>query len=128
MDSQLSRRSLLKGAGALSLAAAIGAVFTPMANAAATASPADLEALRQRWVDQLTGRTEIVAGDADFTTAIAGLDQAVQASVSLLVPGAGTRTQVFSDTSFTVDAQIVTVYKRLAQMATAWATPGSGFK
>lgn len=128
MDSQLSRRSLLKGAGALSLAAAIGAVFTPMADAAATASPADLEALRQRWVDQLTGRTEIVGGDADFTRAIAGLDTAVQASVSLLVPDAGTRTQVFSDTSFTVDSQIVTVYKRLAQMATAWATPGSGFK
>ncbi|WP_026556943.1 polysaccharide lyase 8 family protein [Arthrobacter sp. 35W] len=126
MNIALTRRQLLQGGVAASLLTALGAGFAPLAQAATTATDADLLALRERWVDQTTGRTVVSASDPDFAATLARLDTAVAASLALLVPG-GARTKVFSDTDFAVDAQIVTVYKRLAQMATAWATPGSAY-
>ncbi|WP_104088942.1 polysaccharide lyase 8 family protein [Arthrobacter sp. GMC3] len=124
MTHGLSRRHLLQGAGALTLAGLLTTGFAPLAQAAGNATADQLDALRERWVDQITGRKLITAGDADFAAAMTGLDTAVNASVALLLPEGG-RTQVFSDAPFTADAQVVTTYKRLAQMATAWATPGS---
>ncbi|MEO6529803.1 MAG: polysaccharide lyase 8 family protein [Specibacter sp.] len=124
MTHGLTRRHILQGAGALTFAGLLSAGFAPLAQAAETATAGQLRALQERWVDQLTGRRLITAGDPDFTAAVARLDADVSKSVGLLLPD-GARTQVFSDAPFTADAQVVTTYKRFAQMATAWATPGS---
>lgn len=124
MTHGLTRRHLLQGAGALTFAGLLTTGFAPLAQAAGDATGEQLQALRERWVDQLTGRKLITAGDPDFAAALSGLDTAVNTSMALLVTGPG-RSQVFSDAALTVDAQMVTTYKRLAQMATAWATPGS---
>lgn len=124
MTHGLTRRHILQGAGALTFAGLLSAGFAPLAQAAEKASPAEFDALRERWVDQITGRKLVTAGDADFAASLAALDQAVTVSVAALLP-LGSRTQIFADAPLTVDAQIVTTYKRIAQMATAWATPGS---
>jgi hyaluronate lyase len=124
MTHGLTRRHLLQGAGALTFAGLLTTGFAPLAQAAETATPGQLDTLRERWVDQITGRKLLTAGDPDFTASLAKLDSDVDAAVALLLPAAG-RTQIFSDAPFAADAQIVTTYKRFAQMATAWATPGS---
>lgn len=126
MTRELSRRHIFQGAGALTFAGLLAAGFTPLAQAAETASPADLDALRERWVDQITGRTLIDPADPDFAAATARLDSAVAKSLTLLAPRPG-QAGVFTDAPFSAEAQIVTTYKRLAQMATAWATPGSTY-
>ena len=127
MTHALSRRHILQGAGALTFAGLLATGFTPMAQAAENATPADLDALRERWVDQITGRMVVTVDDPDFAAAIATLDKAVASSVALLSPRPG-QLGVFTDAPFSADAQIVTSYKRLAQMATAWATPGSQYQ
>ncbi len=127
MTLQPSRRHILQGTAALTLAGLLTAGFTPLAQAAETAAPADLDALRERWVDQITGRKLIDPADPDFAAAIASLDRAVAKSVSLLAPRPGAL-GVFTDAPFSAEAQMVTSYKRLAQMATAWATPGSAYQ
>ncbi|WP_125610091.1 polysaccharide lyase 8 family protein [Specibacter cremeus] len=127
MTHELSRRHILQGTAALTFAGLLSAGFTPMAQAAEAATTGDLDALRERWVDQITGRLLIDPADPDFTAAIAGVDRAVANSVSLLAPRPG-RLGVFTDAPFSADAQIVTSYKRLAQMAAAWATPGSRYQ
>lgn len=124
MTIRLSRRNILQGAGALAVGGLLSTGFVPLAQAAETATDDQLEALRERWVDQITGRKLIAAGDADFAASLRKLDADVSTSLGLLLPE-GTRNQVFADAPFTVDAQIVTTFKRVAQMATAWATPGS---
>lgn len=120
----LSRRSVLRGAGIISVAAAVSGVFGTFSFAAA--APADFTALRTRWVDQLTGRKVIDAADPDFSAAIAALDRGAASAVALLDPASG-RAAVFTDLDYTRDPDVVTTYTRLAQMATAWATPGSRF-
>ncbi len=127
MALELSRRNILRGTAALSLAGLLSGGFAPLAQAAEVATPDELDALRERWVDQVTGRTQVDEADPQFVAALATLDKAVGGFTTLLVPGPD-RVQVFSDAAFTVDAQIVTTYKRLAQMATAWAMPGSAHK
>lgn len=124
MTLQPTRRHVLQGAGALGLAALFSTAFTGMAKAAQSATADDFDALRERWVDQITGRKLVSAGDPDFQAALARLDSDVDKSLALLLPRTG-RTRIFSDANFAADAQIVTTYRRLAQMATAWSTPGS---
>ncbi|ALE04933.1 hypothetical protein AL755_04595 [Arthrobacter sp. ERGS1:01] len=124
MKHDLTRRHVLQGTAALTFAGLLSAGFAPLAQAAETATPDELDALRERWVDQATGRTIVDPADPDFTAALATLDKAVTASVALLSPRPAT-TGLFTDAPYSNDAQIVTSYKRLAQMATAWATPGS---
>lgn len=119
-----TRRHILQGASALTFAGLLAGGFAPLAQAAETATASQLDALRERWVDQITGRKLIAAGDVDFAAALAKLDAGVDESLAKLLP-TGTRIQVFSDAPFSSDVQMVTTYKRLAQMATAWATPGS---
>lgn len=127
MTHLVSRRHLLQGTAAISFAGLLTSGFAPLAQAAQAATPEQLAALQERWVDQITGRKLIIEGDKDFTAALATLDKAVETSIGLLAPPQ-TPTGVFTDTAYTVDAQIVTIYKRLAQMATAWATPGSKYQ
>ncbi|MEV8148842.1 polysaccharide lyase 8 family protein [Arthrobacter sp. NPDC080073] len=117
-----TRRSLLRGTGAVAVAAALGSVF---ASSATAMSASDLEPLRQRWVDQLTGRTAIATGDPRFNAVITRMDSAVASVRRLLVPGPGTRTRIFSDADLAQDAQIVTTYSRIETLAIAWATPGT---
>ena len=126
MTHELSRRHIFQGAGALTFAGLLAAGFTPMAQAAETAAPSDLDALRERWVDQITGRKLIDLADPVFTAAVAAQDKAVAKSASLLNPRPG-QLGIFTDAPFSAEAKIVTTYQRLAQMATAWATPGSKY-
>ena len=126
MTHELSRRHILQGTAALTFAGLLTAGFTPMAQAAETAAPSDLDALRERWVDQITGRKLIDLADPVFTAAVAAQDKAVAKSASLLNPRPG-QLGVFTDAPFSAEAKIVTTYQRLAQMATAWATPGSKY-
>ncbi|MFJ5956784.1 polysaccharide lyase 8 family protein [Paenarthrobacter sp. NPDC092416] len=122
MSLQFPRRTLLQGAGALSLAAVVSSMFAQNSWASEEPGAAEFAALRNRWVDQITGRTVIQAGDSDFATAIAALNNKAAASLAKLnrTPG---RTSVFTDLSFAKDAEMVTTYTRLSQLATAWATP-----
>ncbi|MGO2541910.1 MAG: polysaccharide lyase 8 family protein [Specibacter sp.] len=124
MTHGLTRRHILQGAGALTFAGLLAGGFAPLAHAAETASAPQLAALRERWADQVTGRKLITAGDADYAASLGALDSAVSDSVARLLPE-GSRVQVFSDAAFTSDVQVVTTFKRLAQMAAAWTTPGS---
>jgi hyaluronate lyase len=110
--------------GVISVAAAVSGTFGGRSFAHAT--PADFAALRTRWVDQLTGRTVIDADDADFRTAIAALDRGAATAIALLDKDPD-RTAVFTDLDYTRDPDVVTTYTRLAQIATAWATPGSTY-
>lgn len=124
MTHGLTRRHILQGASALTFAGLLTGGFAPLAQAAQTATAPQLDALRERWVDQITGRKLITAGDGDFAASLAKLDAAVSDSVTKLLP-VGNRVQVFADAPFSSDVHMVTTFKRLAQMATAWATPGS---
>ncbi|ABK03092.1 Hyaluronate lyase [Arthrobacter sp. FB24] len=125
MTREFSRRTALKGA-ALSglLLAMVHGPAHAAATANATLTPADFAGLRQRWVDQITGRKVLVAGDNDFVTALAALDKKARTAIDLLERSAG-RLTVFSDLSLAKDTDLVTTHTRLATMATAWATPGS---
>lgn len=116
----IARRDLLSGFGAVGLAAALGSTFPTFAHAAPTLGDAELEALRQRWVDQLTGR-HLITDDPAFAEPLAALDRAVSKSQALL----GGADRVFTDLGFDKEASITQTYRRLAQFATAWATPQS---
>ncbi len=124
MTHGLSRRHVLRGAGALTFVGLLAGGFAPLAQAVEQATPDDMQALRERWADQVTGRKLVTAGDADYAGSLAALDAAVSESLARLLPE-GTRPQVFSDNPFTSDVHMVTTFKRLAQMAAAWTTPGS---
>lgn len=128
MTLEFSRRTALKGAGGAALAGLFVTFLHGPAHAAETATAsltaADFAELRSRWVDQLTGRQLIVPSDSDFIKAVAALDKSAKSAIDLLVTASGRQT-VFSDLSLAKDPDVVTTYRRLASMATAWATPGS---
>ncbi|SDW78476.1 hyaluronate lyase [Arthrobacter sp. cf158] len=122
MSLQFPRRTLLQGAGALSLAAVVSSMFAQNAWAETAPDAAEFAALRSRWVDQITGRNVIQSGDADFAAAITALNNKAADSLAKLNRAPG-RASVFTDLSFAKDAEMVTTYTRLSQLATAWATP-----
>ena len=124
MTHGLTRRHILKGAGALTFAGLLAGGFAPLAQAAEQATPDEMQTLRERWADQVTGRRLVTAGDPDYAVSLSALDAAVSDSLAKLLPE-GTRPQVFGDNPFTSDVHMVTTIKRLAQMAAAWTTPGS---
>ncbi|MBT2586590.1 polysaccharide lyase 8 family protein [Arthrobacter sp. ISL-95] len=122
MSLQFPRRTLLQGAGALSLAAVVSSMFAQNAWAETEPGTAEFAALRNRWVDQITGRNVIQAGDPDFAKAVTALNNKAADSLARVNRASG-RTSVFTDLSFAKDAEMVTTYTRLSQLATAWATP-----
>ncbi|MFF1832174.1 polysaccharide lyase 8 family protein [Paenarthrobacter sp. NPDC058040] len=124
MSLQFPRRTLLQGAGALSLAAVVSSMFAQNAWAETGPGTAEFAALRNRWVDQITGRTVIQAGDPDFAKAVTALNNKAADSLAKINRAPG-RTSVFTDLSFAKDPDVVTTYTRLSQLATAWATPTS---
>lgn len=84
----------------------------------------DLVHLRELWIDQLTARKVVRSHDTDITAAISRLDSAISNYISRDIHESD-RKQIFDDVDIYRDTGMVTAYKRLAQMATAWATPGS---
>ncbi|YCK82744.1 polysaccharide lyase 8 family protein [Arthrobacter sp. D3-18] len=122
MSRQFPRRTLLQGAGALSLAAVVSSMFARNAWADTEPYASEFAALRSRWVDQITGRNVIQAGDPDFAKAVTAVNTKAADSLAKL-NRAPARTSVFTDLSFAKDAEMVTTYTRLSQLATAWATP-----
>lgn len=150
---EISRRTALAGAGAVGLAALFAQSFQSAASAATAMSEAEFEELRQRWVDQLTGRTEVDGSDPQFVPALAALDNGVQSALELLAPqdgdGSGTNLDLLTNPDFSdvgaddfptartfVDlpflpegneGNIVETFRRIQTIATAWATPGSDY-
>ncbi len=127
MTTSLSRRTLFKATGTAAVAAALGGAFAQMPQYAAALGGPEMERLRKRWVDQLTGRKAIVLGDADFARAIGTLDSGIAKTLTLLESGEN-RSEVFTDAPFSKEKNIRTTYSRLAQLATGWATPGSDYE
>ena len=128
LPSTLSRRTVLRGVGGLAIVGALAPSFAQAAAAAPGLTGADLEVLRARWVDSLTGRNLIPGSPSTFADAIATLDGAVTARLAVVSP---TDTQYFSDHNWggaQVAAQSNAMrlnYVDLQTMAVAWATPGS---
>ncbi|OFE16190.1 hypothetical protein BA895_20100 [Humibacillus sp. DSM 29435] len=124
----LSRRTVLRGAGGLAVVAALAPSFAQAAAAAPGLTGADLEVLRARWVDSLTGRNLISGSPSTFADAIATLDQGVTARLAMVSPS---DTQFFSDHNWggpqgTAQSNAMRLnYVDLQTMAVAWATPGS---
>ena len=106
------------------MAAAISQGFVGWSHAAAPLDDAELEELRQKWIDLITGRDVIDPAEEVFRAPLADLDETVDELLELLVPGED-RTQVFSDQTLDRDGTVSGGYTRIASMARAWSTPGS---
>lgn len=118
---------MLKGAGVVGMAAAVGGLFGQLPTRAHAATPQEFAVLRSRWVNRLTGRAVSTDGDPDFAAAVERVDKAVRSALAQLIPGED-RSTVFADLNFTSDVDMRSTFTRLEHMATAWATPGSDFK
>ncbi len=125
----ISRRGFVYGSGAIAIAAAFGPSFLQAASAAPTLTGTDLELLRKRWVDSLTGRHLIPNSPATFASAIADLDARVDTLMSKVSP---TDTRFFEDRDWSVGVTDTTKtnnmrmnYVDLQVLSIAWATPGS---
>lgn len=75
---QLSRRQVMTSAGVAGLVGALGLSFTEAAVAVPQLQSEDFDILRDRWVDQLTGRNLYDPADELFRTHIDELDANVQ--------------------------------------------------
>ncbi|MCC2593725.1 polysaccharide lyase 8 family protein [Tessaracoccus sp. OS52] len=131
---QLSRRTILQGVGSLAIVAALAPCFEEAAAAAPTLLPADLEALRLKWVEDLTSASIILASPGTFAARVGAMDNLVgnfqnpaHARGMVFLPNA-----LFKDLDWTVGATDIVKsnkmrlsYSNLQTMATAWATPTS---
>jgi hyaluronate lyase len=120
---QPTRRHLLTTTGAGGLVGALALLVPDLAAAAPELEDEQFEELASRWVDQLTGRHLLTAGRARFDRLIEDIDTEADEFVGLLNP-AGSAT-VFADLEYEKDSNLTTTIRRLAHLATAWATPGS---
>ena len=105
--------------------AALAPLTTALSLPASASSEDDFDALRRKWCDVLTGGSTIDPSDPDFRAALVRVDNA---ATGLLAKVDGSGTNVFTDLDLFNDAQMTTTYQRLAQLATAWATPGSRYR
>ena len=117
------------GSGAIAVAAAFGPSFLQAASAAPALTGEDLELLRERWVDSLTGRQFIPDSPLTFASAIENLDSRVEGRLAKVDP---TPTRFFKDRDWAVGASDTAKsnnmrlnYVDLQTLAVAWATPGS---
>ena len=124
-----SRRGFMYGSGAIAVAAAFGPSFLQAASAAPALTGEDLELLRERWVDSLTGRQFIPDSPLTFASAIENLDSRVEGRLAKVDP---TATRFFKDRDWAVGASDTAKsnnmrlnYVDLQTLAVAWATPGS---
>lgn len=121
----VSRRTALVGAASAGLCAALAKGLGQMAYA--EIAPSTMGALRERWVDIVTGRKLISRDDAPVSAAIAQLDKAVDGVMADLLPNPGTRTSVLrlADLSQANSKYITTTARASRTLAMAWATPRS---
>ena len=125
----LSRRGFVYSTGTLAMIAAFGPGFQQAASAAPTLTGEDLETLRKRWVDSLTGREFIPAAPATFAAAITALDTKASGLLGRVSP---TDTRFFDNrdwaagSSATANSNNMRMnYVDLQSIAIAWVTPGS---
>lgn len=130
--STVSRRTVLQAAGGLAIIGALAPGFASAAAAAPNLTPAEVEELRTRWVEDLTSRTTITASPQTFSTQIAAMDRAVERMITRISP---TPTRYFSDLDWSVGATDIAKsnnmrlnYVNLQTMAVTWATPGSRYE
>lgn len=125
----LSRRGFVYGSGAAAVMAAFGPSFLQAASAAPSLTGKDLELLRTRWVESLTGAQSIRNSPSTFTAAIAAMDSGVNGRLERVSP---TATRFFDNRDWAIGATDTNKtnnmrmnYVDLQVLATAWATPGS---
>lgn len=89
----------------------------------------EIEALRARWVETLTGRSVITGSPATFAAAIARQDRGTDALLAKVSP---TATRYFSDQDWSIGATEIAKsnsmrmnYSGIQNLAVSWATPGS---
>ncbi|SIN88728.1 polysaccharide lyase 8 family protein [Agromyces cerinus] len=128
-----SRRSVLR-LGSVALASALvphlaATRARPIPTAALGLAEPELEALRARWIDSLTGRTMIEAAPGAFADAIARQDAAVDKLLARVSP---TGTRYFEGHDWAIGATDIAKsnamrmnFSGLESLAIAWATPGS---
>jgi hyaluronate lyase len=116
----------------MAIVTALTPSFSSAAQAAPALTPADLEELRRRWVEDLTSRTAIMASPQTYTAQIATMDRSVTKMLTRVSP---TPTRYFSDLDWTVGATDIAKsnnmrlnYSNLLSMTVAWATPGSQYE
>lgn len=130
--STVSRRTVLQAAGSMAIIGALGPGFAAAAAAAPNLTPAELEELRIRWVEDLTSRTTIIASPQTFTAQLAAMDRSVERMLTRISP---TPTRYFDDLDWSLGATEIAKsnnmrlnYVSLQSMAVAWATPGSRYE
>lgn len=89
----------------------------------------EIEALRTRWVETLTGRGIISGSPATFASAIARQDRGTDALLAKISP---TATRYFSDQDWSIGATEIAKsnamrmnYSGIQSLAVSWSTPGS---
>ncbi len=128
-----SRRTVLQ-LGGLAAATALFADLSRPLNAGAAVAPfeigaSELEALRSRWVETLTGRSIVAASPTVFASAIARQDTQTDALLAKVHP---TTTRYFSDQDWSIGPTDIARsnsmrmnYVGIQTLAVSWATPGS---
>ncbi|GAB6937875.1 polysaccharide lyase 8 family protein [Isoptericola variabilis] len=117
-----SRRSVLRGFGALAGAAALAPALSLPARAVPASTTAELV---ERWAVLQTGGPGLDLADAHVKAAVRRVDQAATTVLATLDRTAG-RTSLWPDLAdWTRSNTVTTTFKRLRSVAVAWATPGT---
>ena len=117
-----SRRSVLRGFGALAGAAALAPALSLPARAVPASTTAELV---ERWAVLQTGGPGLDLADAHVKAAVRRVDKAAATVLATLDRTAG-RTSLWPDLAdWTRSNTVTTTFKRLRSIAVAWATPGT---
>lgn len=128
-----TRRTLLQLGGVAVASALLMDAARPLSATAAARPLAvgvpEIEALRARWIETLTGRSVITGSPATFAAAIARMDRGTDALLAKVSP---TATRYFSDQDWSVGATEIAKsnamrmnYSGIQNLAVSWSTPGS---
>ncbi|MDX3000889.1 polysaccharide lyase 8 family protein [Kribbella solani] len=110
-------------AAASTIPAVAGSPLTSSARAAST-----VDELRLRWEMLLTGGPSVDPTDPDLAVAIARVDRAAQSALTTLDRSAN-RTFIWPDlASPTLSNHVASNFRRIKQLAVAWATNGSAYQ
>ncbi|GAA1725456.1 polysaccharide lyase 8 family protein [Isoptericola hypogeus] len=117
-----TRRSVLRGFGALAGAAALAPALPLPARAVPASTTAELV---ERWAVLQTGGPGLDLGDAHVAAAVRRVDRAATTVLATLDRSAG-RAALWPDLAdWTRSNTVTTTFKRLRSIAVAWATPGT---
>lgn len=120
---QITRRSLFQGAGAAGIGIGLATAAAPPQRAHAVVAD-EFDALRDRWVQQITIGPGFDHTQTPFSTELAAMEAKVQQLQADM--DTGSSTALWSDLPISGGGNMVATYLRLLQMAIAWATPHSG--